>query len=158
MVQGLHLIISKKNTAMESIKESGKIIAVNQNFVRIEVQPEEEECHHCAMASLCFSGTGNKKQIDLEKKQLSFNPRVGQQVELHFNKVLEYSFLVYFLPLLFFLLGLFISGMILKLTNELLIFVSALVGLGIGFFVLHIVNNLVSKKGLEIELKLVGED
>ncbi|HHE55087.1 MAG TPA: hypothetical protein ENL21_04845 [Caldithrix abyssi] len=143
---------------MESIKEFGKIIAVNDHFVRIEVQPAEQECHRCAMASLCFSGQENKKRIDLERKQLSFLPKVGQRVELQFNKVLEYSFLVYLLPLLFFLLGLFISSMILKLSNELLIFASAMLGLGVGFFVLRLVNNSVSKNGLKIELKLVGED
>ncbi len=143
---------------METIKEPGKIIAVNDHFVRIKVQPVEQECHHCAMASLCLNEQENTKQIDFAKKQLSFTPRVGQQVELHFNKVLEYSLLVYLLPLFFFLLGLFLPKIVLKTDNELIMLVSAFLGLGTGFLVLRFVNNLVSNNGVKIDLKLVGED
>ena len=141
---------------MEKLKEFGEIIKVDEHFVTIKVQPVQSECHDCAMAAFC-TGENDAKKLEIFKDQLTFRPQCGQKVELCFNKVLEYSLLVYLLPVLFFLLTILISNQIFKVSEELHLFIYGLLGLVLGFFVLRFVNNLVKKKGLNIEIKLLGE-
>ncbi|MHB2149297.1 SoxR reducing system RseC family protein [Calditrichota bacterium LG25] len=143
---------------METIKETGKIIAVNENFVTVAVQSPTEDCHSCAMATLCTGGEDGQRQIEILRQQIDFAPRPGQKVELCFDRVLEYSILLYLIPMAFFLAALWLAYAVWNVPSELYLFLCSMGGLAVGFFALRIVNNLINKKGMNLQIKLVGEN
>lgn len=143
---------------METNQELGQIVAVDEQAVIVAIKSRLPECTHCGIAHLCQPVTAAERQIKFPKKQLSFTPKIGQKVHIRFNKIVQYAFMVYLMPLFFFLTALFVAQFCFRIQHEVWLFLFALMGLVIGFFILRFVNNLFSKKSSHLQIQIWGEN
>ena len=100
------------------------------------------------MSSVCSS-----KTIELEKDTLSDHYKVGEKVQLEYKKVIQTSFIVYILPILFFFLGIGITKLILHSSNELLLFIDAIIATGISLVIVNFINKHYSNSTYKVNVK-----
>ena len=108
----------------------------------------EGECKGCGMSSVCSS-----KTIELEKDTLSDHYKVGEKVQLEYKKVIQTSFIVYILPILFFFLGIGITKLILHSSYELLLFIDAIIATGISLVIVNFINKHYSNSTYKVNVK-----
>jgi positive regulator of sigma E activity len=127
----------------EMMKEDvGTVVAIHGKKVTIEICPTAG-CASCSMSGVC--GAGNKnKYFTIETDQ---PVQMGDQVtlQIHGGSEVVSSLILFLMPILFmifgFVLGRFILG--LKEGNAVLI---SILGLGLSFFVVKIIDHFYGKK------------
>ncbi len=136
---------------MEEV-EKGTVRAFDDHIVEIALESSGEECHGCGMHALCTGGEG-QRILRLPRDEIHFNLHRGQPIELRFKRLLAVSFIIYLLPLFFFLAGLVVSGVIFHIQNELIMFIAGMGGLAIGLGAVRILNNYFRKKGYAVQIQ-----
>jgi len=137
-------------------------IAMNENCVTGIIAGEtpahylvavdsEGECKGCGMSSVCSS-----KTIELEKAALTDRFKVGQKIQLEYKKVIQTSFIVYILPILFFFLGIGVTKLLLHSDNELLLFLNAILATGIALVLVSYIGKHYGNSTYKVNVKLLN--
>ena len=126
---------------------SGKITGISPTHYLISID-SEGDCKGCGMSSVCSS-----KTIELEKKSLPNNLKIGEKVSLEYKKVVQTSLVVYMLPILFFFMGIILSKWLFHIENELFQFVNAIIGVALALGLVRYVNNHFSESKFKVNIK-----
>jgi len=129
---------------------TGIIAGENHTHFQIAVD-SEGDCKGCGMSSVCSS-----KTVELEKASLSEKLRIGQKVSLEYKRVIQTSFIVYIIPILFFFLGIGLTKWILHINNELILFVNAILATGISLILVHYINKNYGSSKYKVDVKLLN--
>lgn len=97
-----------------------------------------------------------QKVIELEKDKQPEHFKLGQRVQLEYKKVVQTSLIVYFLPLVFFFLGIGLSKVLLGIQNEALLFVNALLALGFSLYIVNRISHRFGKKKFKVTMKPIN--
>lgn len=129
-----------------NISDKGIITKIDGNILHISIKTDDN-CEGCGIKFLCAPKAGEDKLIKLEN---SINGKVGDAVEISeaSNVLLTLSILQYGLPLLGFLVGIFISyNMEISFKPiELLQFILGMIGLGIAAGISYLIVKWIAKK------------
>jgi positive regulator of sigma E activity len=126
----------------------GSIIQKNEERFLIALN-SENSCKACGMKNVC-----SNKTIEFEKRQFpELNIKIGQKVRVEFEKVIQSSFIIYMIPILFFFAGIIISLYFFKITNELYQFLWALGFTGISFLIINYLSAILSKSTYKVNIK-----
>ncbi|MBC8402058.1 MAG: SoxR reducing system RseC family protein [Candidatus Marinimicrobia bacterium] len=114
----------------ESVIDQGRVIDLVGDQARVEIATREA-CAACGARFLCSPGTKNSNTLTAFNE---IGAKMGDQVEVRErgNLLLKLSLLQYGLPLLGFVLGLFVIYLIIGQDNELILFLTGCLGLGFG--------------------------
>lgn len=123
--------------------ETGKVIKVEKDFVTVRFQ-RKTECENCKMCIFSQDMT----YLDIKMKN-TVNAQIDDIVKVSTKgkTVLISSLIVYIVPLLFTLLGLFLGYIIL---GENLAIVFAMVFLALGFLSIAIIDKLLKRKNKNV--------
>ncbi len=124
------------------MEEIGKVIEIKETIAKIEITPSEG-CAHCSQANICNPLGRNKKVIELNN---NIQAQVGDWVKIEIkekHRILS-LLLVLGVPVMLFVVGVFLGG---RLRNDKSSAILAGVGLFLGFLVVKIINNYLTKKG-----------
>ncbi len=127
-----------------TVKGYVKSIAGDEVRIRLE---DEDSCHECGLRFIC-----SDKTIVVQDEQVVGEIRPGQQVKIAYRKLVQTSLIVYAIPLIFFFLGLFLGNYFLGEEHEVLLFFTALLGLAMGFGLVHFLNRKLSSRGFRIRI------
>jgi positive regulator of sigma E activity len=127
----------------EMMKEDiGTVVAINGRKVTLEICPTEG-CASCSMSGVC--GAGNKNRyFTLETDQ---PVEIGDQVtlQIHGGSEVVSSLVLFLLPILFMIFGFVLGRFILGLKEGSAVLISIL-GLGLSFFVVRLIDHFYGKK------------
>jgi sigma-E factor negative regulatory protein RseC len=122
------------------IEEEAQVVAVNDSFAWVETE-RKSTCDSCAVNKGCGSATLSKV-LGQRRSRLkvinSLYAQVGDAVVIgiHDNALVQGSFAVYAVPLLFMMLAALLGDMLsqqLMFEAELLVVIFAIIGLALGF-------------------------
>ncbi|HID93164.1 MAG TPA: hypothetical protein EYP60_03610 [bacterium (Candidatus Stahlbacteria)] len=104
------------------MEETGKVVGVDGELVRVEIEPKGA-CSHCAARAIC-NPAGNKMYTEAVNEK---GARVGDTVRLEMNprSTILAAFLIFILPIIAFGIGFAILKLITKTDS-----ISVLAGIG----------------------------
>jgi positive regulator of sigma E activity len=126
--------------------EFGRIAEVTESQYRI-VLDENSSCKSCGMNELCA-----QKEILLDREEVGRDFDVNEPVELVFEKVVQTSFLLYMVPLIFFFMGILIPQYVFHLHHELVLFVLASASMTLSFFFIRLLYKRLDKETYRVKL------
>ncbi len=129
---------------------NGRISGISETHYRIALA-SEQSCKSCGMNEMC-----GQKVIELEKEKQPEHFKIGQSVQLEYKKVVQTSLIIYFLPLVFFFLGLGLSKALLGIQNEALQFVNALLALGFSLYIVNRISRRFGHKKFKVTIKPIN--
>jgi len=127
--------------------EFGRIAEVTDTQYRI-VLDENSSCKSCGMNELCA-----QKEIMIDRDEAGTGFEVNEPVELVFEKVVQTSFLLYMVPLIFFFLGILVPQYIFHIRNELLLFVLASGSMTLSFFLIRLFYRRLDKETYRVKMQ-----
>ncbi len=142
---------------METISEIGLVQKVDEQFVTIAVQAPTAGCGQCALANVCVGEEAQPRILKIPLTQVAVPLQPGQKVELQFAKIIQYSAIIYLMPILFFLAFLLIGQLFLHIENEIWLFAWGSAGLGVGLLVVYVINARISKTSSDLQINVVGD-
>ncbi len=128
----------------------GIIAEETEALYRIAVN-DDGDCESCGLYGFCHSN-----YVEIDKVDAPERLKVGQKVLIEYSKVIQTSFIIYMLPVLFFFAGIAISKVLLNISNELLLFVNALIGTGLALAIVHQINQKYGKSKYSIHIKPIA--
>ncbi len=111
----------------------------------------DDGCKSCGMNNLC-----NQKIITLNRQDGPADLKAGQRIKFEYDKVIQTSFLLYIIPILFFIAGILITKNLFHISNEPVQFLSAFAATGIAFIIIHFIDNRASKNKYHINIKVIN--
>lgn len=128
----------------------GIVADVNQQSFTVSMI-SGEGCKSCGLNNLC-----NQKVITLDRKDAPAGIHEGQKIKFEYDKVIQTSFLLYIVPIIFFIGGILLVKDVLHISNEVLQFLSAFAATGISFVLIRLIDNSVAKKKNHINVKVIN--
>ena len=110
-----------------------------------------DACKSCGLNNFC-----NQKIITLNLKDAPTDIRTGQKIKFEYDKVIQTSFLLYIVPIIFFIAGIIITKDVLHISNEVIQFVNALIATGLVFIIIRLIDKSVSKKKYHVNVKVIN--
>lgn len=94
--------------------ETGTVIEIDGDLAIVEM-PENEHCHHCGARMVCRAGDSGKRVLKLKN---TLDAKAGDRISIEQSEKsqLQLAFMQYGFPLLAFIIGIFISGLLIKQT------------------------------------------
>lgn len=126
---------------------NGRIAKVDPEQYLIKLT-EDSHCKSCGMAAQC-----NEKYVELDRSQVEGTFKTGQRVSVEYEQVVQTSFILYLLPILFFFAGIFITGWLFRTESELAAFAGGLVATGLALFIIHIISQKIGNQKYKIHVK-----
>ncbi|MBN2426273.1 MAG: SoxR reducing system RseC family protein [Calditrichaceae bacterium] len=132
----------------KSIK--GRIQGITETSFTVSLD-SIKSCSACGFKAIC-----SEKKIEFERDNADFPLKIGQMVEVEYKKVIQTSFIVYAVPMLFFFAG--IAGTILLVENagDLMQFTGAVIGVIIGLGVVWLLNRKLSDRNYKVNIKPIN--
>ncbi|MBC8213528.1 MAG: SoxR reducing system RseC family protein [Candidatus Marinimicrobia bacterium] len=127
---------------------SGIVREINGEIANVELLVEDS-CEHCSVKIICKSGGNDNHSVTALN---SIDAKVGDTVVISEteNLFLKFSLIQYGIPLLGFLTGMFLVFWInpqLNISQEIVMFISGLVGLSVSFFIAkYLIQKITSGK------------
>jgi positive regulator of sigma E activity len=139
--------------------DSAKINEECVEGVVADVNPESftvsmmsgDGCKSCGLNNIC-----NQKFITLDRKDAPAGLQKGQKIQFEYDKVIQTSFLLYIVPMLFFIGGIMIAKDVLHISNEVIQFLSAFTATAVSFGIIRLIDKNVSKKKYHINVKVIN--
>ncbi len=131
--------------------ETGRVKKIDDQFIEIEMESKAEECHKCSMSFLCGMGPG-ERIAKFPHSEINVPLRVGQRVEIRFERIIGTSFLLYIFPLILFIGGLLVARYCFGIQNELKLFGIGVAGLFVAFAIVRLLSQRLSKKNYRIKI------
>ncbi|MBD3225787.1 MAG: hypothetical protein GF313_13750 [Caldithrix sp.] len=129
----------------------GKISAVTDQVYRISINDDAQECSTCGLKGIC-----NTHYVEVNKSEMDNAFHTGQKVSIAYSKVIQTSFILYVLPLIFFFLGIVLTRGVLQIQNELILFVAALSLMGLAFWIVHTINNKYGSSKYKVRIEPIN--
>lgn len=111
----------------------------------------EDGCKSCGLNNLC-----NQKIITLNRHDGPADIKTGQRIKFEYDKVIQTSFLLYIVPILFFISGIIITKDMFHISNEVIQLFSALSATGIAFIIIRLIDKRVSKNKYHLNVKVIN--
>ncbi len=124
-------------------RETGQIVEIKNGWAGIRLT-QGEQCSHCAVKGAC-SSIGSGERVIHTRVDSSF--RVGDHIELAFESStrIASAVIVFLIPVFFMIAGLAVAAISFGDAEKPAI-VGSFGGLILGFFIVWVVNKIVSKK------------
>ena len=132
--------------------EIGKVVGLNGNLAKVELGTSDH-CTNCKMASFCLVTGSGKREI---MAQDLVGVKIGDVVRVRISggNQLSSILLVFGLPILFGIIGLFIGANY----SDVASLISGAIGLGVGFGILKLVEILFFKKRIPKIVEICQEE
>lgn len=127
--------------------EFGRIAEITDTQYRI-VLDENSSCKSCGMKELCA-----QKEVLIDREEVDSEFRLNEPVEMVFEKVVQTSFLLYIVPLLFFFAGIIIPQSIFNIRQEPLLIVTAFAAMAASFLFIRRIYEKLDKDRYKIIIK-----
>ncbi|GEM_PF-2308017 len=128
----------------------GVVAEVNRKSFTVSMM-SGEGCKSCGLNNIC-----NQKFITLDRKDAPGDIQKGQKIKFEYDKVIQTSFLLYIVPILFFIGGIIFVKDILHIANEVIQFLSAFAATAIAFGIIRLFDNNIAKKKYHINVKVIN--
>ena len=133
------------------IKEVGQVVAIDNpekgmdSVIWVQTQ-SKTSCSTCQVSSGCGTGIVSKafgQKVFLTPLKNELNANINDQVEVGIPEdlVVKASFMVYLLPLICMIICLAVGHFLWPTSAEWVLMVSAALGLGLGFVIVHFYGN-----------------
>jgi sigma-E factor negative regulatory protein RseC len=136
---------------VNNLREKALIVETKDEFAKVVII-RTSACDNCSTCSL-----GSKKKPHYVWAKNSLNAKVGQTVEIELEEaaLLSATFIVYIIPLLAFLVGIFFGFKVVGEKSELIILFTGIVAMIISFLGIHLFNNMVAEKSNRYKSSIV---
>jgi positive regulator of sigma E activity len=128
----------------------GRIQNISDSTFTVSLD-SEESCSTCGLSGVC-----SDKKIEFEKEQVPFNIKVGQSVEVEYQKVIQTSLIVYMIPIFCFFAGIALISLAIKNPSEPLQFLGAIIGTGIGLMIVSLLNKRLADNKFKVNIKPIN--
>ena len=108
-------------------------------------------CSACGLKAIC-----SDKKIEFERDAAAFPLKIGQMVEVEYQKVIQTSFIVYVIPILFFFAGIACTILLIENAGDFMQFTGAVIGVIIGLGVVWLLNRKLSDHKYKVNIKPIN--
>lgn len=131
---------------MDDYCVNGRISAANETHFIVSLD-SDNSCKSCGLSNVC-----SDKKIEFSQDLYSGLVKIGQEVRVEYQKVIQTSLIIYLIPILFFFAGIVITQQLLNIQNELVIFASAMGSTGLAFVFISILNRTLSNTNYKVKI------
>lgn len=128
----------------------GTISEITETHFKVSLE-SESNCHSCGFNNYC-----SNKIIEFEKNRFPGNYKTGQRVKVEFEKVIQASLIVYFVPIIFFFAGIAVSKYFFDVQNELFLFINAIIATAVSFLIINIISKKIADKEFKVNIKFIN--